>query len=254
MLTKNDLKYYSSLHRKRYRDEEKKFIVEGIKSLEEGLGSNFKCEVIFVTFQFNEENKKLIYEFKKKGFKIEVLKNMEFQKISDTVTPQGIAAVFLKPSHTPNLINDLEPNIICCLDDVSDPGNVGTIIRNCDWFGIEDIISLYNSADAYSSKAVRASMGSIFHVRLYYEIDAKNRLIKLQEKGYKILCADLKGKNIFDFEPTGKNVIIFSNEANGPSAEISSLIDDSITIPKLGAAESLNVASASAIILGQLTK
>ena len=253
MPTKKELKYYASLHKKKYRDEEKKFLVEGIKGIEEGLESNFKCEIIFVTFQFNEENNRYLYELKKKGLTIEILKNPEFQKITDTVTPQGIAAVFLKPSFKINFINNNEPNIIICLDNVSDPGNLGTILRNCDWFGIKHILSINNSADAYSSKAIRASMGSIFHLSIYDE-NSVTALNNLREKGYKILCADLKGKNIFDYVNKSKCVIIFSNEANGPSADISSLIDENITIPKLGSAESLNVASASAIILGQLIR
>ncbi len=254
MLTKNEIKLYASLHRKKYRDEQKKFIVEGIKLIEEGLGSNYSCEVIFVTFQFNEENKKLLTDLRKKGLTIEVLKNMEFQKISDTVTPQGIAGVFFKPSHKSGNTFGFNSNIIVCLDNVSDPGNAGTIIRNCDWFGIKGIISINNSADAYSSKAIRASMGSIFHVNITAAADSRKIITKFRDEGYKILCADLKGKSIFDYAPPGKCVIIFSNEANGPSTEIAPLIDDNITIPRIGTAESLNVASASAVILGQLTR
>ena len=254
MSTKNELKYYASLHRKKYRDDEKKFIVEGTKIIDEGLVSNFNCEIIFVTFQFNEENRKYLYELKKKGLTIEVLKSPEFKKISDTVTPQGIAAIFTKPSNKHTFISNQGSNIIVCLDNISDPGNIGTILRNCDWFGINNILMLNNSADAFSSKAIRASMGSIFHLNIKTEPDAKRSLSDIKIKGYKIICGDLKGKNIFQYQPDIKTAIIFSNEANGPSIDVLSLVDDSVTIPKLGTAESLNVASASAVILGQLTR
>ena len=253
MTTRNELKYYSSLHRKRFRDEEKKFFVEGIKIIEEGLESSFNCEIIFVTYQFNEENQKLISSLKKKRINIEVLKNQDFQRITDTSTPQGIAAVFNKPKSDNNLGADLKSNIIVCLDNISDPGNVGTIIRNCDWFGVKDILFINNSADPYGSKAVRASMGSIFHVKIFESPDAVKDIAKLKDKGYKFICSELRGINIFEFKLESKSIIAFSNEANGPSKEIIPQVDNFITIPRKGSAESLNVASASAVILSHLT-
>ncbi len=181
-----------------------------------------------------------------------ILNNQEFKKLSDTKTPQGIAAVFhkLKLNQDENYLE----NFIVCLDNISDPGNVGTIIRNCDWFGVKEILLSEGCADISNPKTIRASMGSAFHVKFFENRILQSTLQKLKSKGYKILCSDLEGENIFNFKSSLKQVVIFSNEANGPSKEVKEFTDAKITIPKFGKAESLNVASASAIILSVLKK
>jgi TrmH family RNA methyltransferase len=252
MLTKNKLKYYASLKQKKFRDKENKFIVEGKKTVFEGIHSNHKCDIIFVNSRFNEENRNDISFLSEKGYKIELLKNPDFIRISDAITPQGIAAVFNKPANTKKNIELITSKIVVCLENISDPGNLGTMIRNCDWFGIKEVFLLNNCADIYNPKTIRASMGSIFHSKIFEDISEKD-LETLKKRGYKILCADLTGKNIFDYKPPDNYVIIFSNEASGPSEKIISLSDERITIPKIGNAESLNVASASAVILAKFT-
>ncbi len=254
MVTKNELKYYSSLLQKKSRDENKKFIVEGKKVVFEGLQSRCKSEIIFVLDQFKTENKSIISSILKKKIKLEVLNNPDFAKLTDTVTPQGIAAVFYKPEYEKNFIKKINSRLIVCLDNISDPGNLGTIFRNCDWFGIKDVLLINHCADIYNSKTIRSSMGSIFHLNIFEYIDFENDLINLKNAGYKIICADLEGKNIFNFPLSNKNIIVFSNEANGPSERVIRLSDEKITIPKKGNAESLNVASASAVMLSHFTK
>jgi TrmH family RNA methyltransferase len=253
MITKNDLQYYSSLLKKKNRKSENKFLAEGIKSVLEGVNSNYKCEVIFVTHKFVEENEEVFKALGNVKKRIVSVKQKEFEKLSDTETPQGIAAVFVKPEtgFSSGLFTD--ERVIAMLDNISDPGNVGTIIRNCDWFGIKNILLSGETAEYTNPKVLRASMGSVFHTGLI-EINKLSVLNELKANGYEILCADTEGENIYNYRSEKKKIVIFSNEAHGPSEDVLKYADKRITIPKIGKAESLNVASASAVILAELTK
>ena len=250
MISKNELKYFSNLLKKKFRLEEQKFIAEGEKIVEEGLRSSFTCEKIFVTNVFLENKGEFLDDLITNKNILEIIKNQDFKKISDTVSFQGIAAVFQIPQKE-NSLEKINSNLIICLDRISDPGNVGTIIRNCDWFGIKNIMLTKGCAEIYNPKTVRASMGSIFHLKILNEIEM-NLLSNFKNKNYKILTADIKGENIFNFNLPGKSVIVFSNESSGSSAELLEISDHIITIPKYGNAESMNVASASAVILSWL--
>jgi TrmH family RNA methyltransferase len=253
MISKNDLQYYSSLLTKKHRRAEEKFIVEGKKSVLEGLNSNYKCEVVFVTNKFAEEHEDAFAQLAKVKKKIVSLKQKEFLKIADTETPQGIAAIFIKPENefSTELLKD--EKIIVMLDNISDPGNLGTIIRTCDWFGIRNIFLSENIVDYTNPKVIRSSMGSVFHVNHFENINAA-KLAKMKSEGFEILCADTEGENSFTYKSDKKKILIFSSEAHGPSKEIEKLSDKKICIPKIGNAESLNVASAAAVLLAQVTK
>jgi TrmH family RNA methyltransferase len=249
MITKNELKYYSNLLKKKFRDKEKKFITEGEKIVLEGLDSNFVCEKIFVTHEYLKKDLDFLNSIKVQKI-LEILKKQDFLKLSDTVHSQEIAAVFQIPDNI-NETDLFSSKLIVCLDNISDPGNVGTILRNCDWFGINWIMLTKGCADIFNPKTLRASMGSIFHLKIFNETDP-NFLNDLKKKNYKILIADIKGKNLFDYKFPEKGVIVFSNESAGPGADLIQISDDKITIPKFGKAESLNVASASAVILSMI--
>lgn len=247
-MTHNELKYYSSLLRKKYRKAEKKFLVEGKKSVEEGLESNFFCEKIFVSHKFfeNTRSRRL---FKKAD--VEVLKKPELLRLTDTMTPQGIMAAFKIPED--KKLEELNSGTIVYAENIADPGNLGTIIRICDWFGIETLLVSDKTVDVYNPKVIRASMGSIFHINIIEEIENKSLDI-LKEKGYKLICADLQGENLYEFNEPSKKIIALSNEATGPSVDLLEKSDHKITVPKFGKAESLNVAAASAIILSETVK
>lgn len=249
MITRNELKYYSSLSQKKFRESESKFIVEGIKNVNEGLNSHFDCEIVLTSFEFAELNKKFLSEINKKNIRIEVLRSQDFIRISETKSPQGIAAVFryAKLKFYPD---KSESNVLVYLDNISDPGNLGTIIRTCDWFGINEILISKFSVDYLNPKAIRASMGSIFHLYIFEEVE-QALLEELKLNNFKIICSDLDGKNIFDYKFSDKIVLVFSNEATGPTDIVKNIADDIITIPKYGNAESLNVAIASGIILSR---
>jgi len=247
-MTQDEIKYFSSLLRKKYRTIEKKYLVEGKKIVEEGINSKYFCEKIFVSQKFyaNSRSKKL---FKNKDF--EVINRSELLRLTDTVNPQGIIGVFR--IHEIKKIEYIKSNIIVFLENISDPGNLGTIIRICDWFGIDTILSSDNTVDAYNPKVIRSSMGSIFHLDIIddFKVDS---LDILKNKGYKLVCSDLRGDNLYDFKIQDKIIVAFSNEATGPSEELLNKSDYKVTIPKIGKAESLNVAAASAVILAELTK
>ncbi|MCW9064739.1 MAG: RNA methyltransferase [Ignavibacteriaceae bacterium] len=253
MISKKELQYYSSLLTKKHRKEENKFIVEGKKSVMEGVSSSYNCEIIFVTNNFSAENEKTMTEIVKKKKKIEILKQKEFNKISDTKTPQGIAAVFKKPTLEYSTSNFATEKIVVMLDNISDPGNLGTIVRNCDWFGIKNILLSANVVDYTNPKVIRSSMGSVFHVNIFEDVKTE-ALNRLREKGFEILCADTEGENVFTYRSEKKKILILSSESHGPSKEIEKVSYKKICIPKIGNAESLNVASASAVLLAQLTK
>ncbi|MCJ7552761.1 MAG: RNA methyltransferase [Ignavibacteriaceae bacterium] len=253
MITKNELKYFVSLHQKKHRRQENKFLVEGEKIVKEGIISKYACEIVFTTNEFFSNNEELIKLIKQRQIKIEIIKNQEFKKLSDTKSPQGIAAVFVIKENKFNIRKFDNDNLIVYLDNISDPGNVGTILRSCDWFGIKNIFISKNSAEYLNPKVIRSSMGSIFHLNIYEDFGFEE-LSVLKQNGFKILCTDLNGKSIFSLIKPGKSLIVFSNESTGPSSDILNFADDKITIPGTGKAESLNVASAAAVILAQLTK
>jgi len=250
MISQSELKYYSSLLVKKFRNKENQFIVEGSKIVEEGLLSDYICEVIFVTPAFIDSHQEIIERTKTK--KLVKLKSLEFQKLSDTRSPQGIAAVFNK-NYPKKDINEVKENFIVLIDNISDPGNLGTILRTCDWFGINTVLISNQSVEYLNPKVIRSSMGSIFHLNIYEEFDL-TKLEEMKKRGYKIICSDLRGKNINDFQFQNKSIVVFSNESFGPSEIIKSLADEFVTIPKQGKAESLNVSSAAAIILSKIVK
>ena len=252
MISKNGLKYYQSLLQKKVRRDENKFFVEGIRIVEEGLKSDFKCEIIFLSTSFEENNKEYLNNLVNSNFRIDILKEKEFEKLSETKHSQGIAAVFQKKKADEIYIG--RSQIIVALENISDPGNAGTIIRNCDWFGIKEIIWGENCVELYNPKVLRASMGSIFHSEICESLNLLSNLKELCKQGYSITCSDLDGINVFQYQLNEKAILIFSSEARGPSKEILKIANQKINIPRIGNAESLNVAIASAVVLAELTK
>ncbi|HPI36441.1 MAG TPA: RNA methyltransferase [Ignavibacteriaceae bacterium] len=252
MITKADLKYYSQLLQKKYRISEKKFIIEGEKLLNEALASGLNCEVVFMTNSFVEKKTPVLSELKKKNIRIEILKQVDFNQLVDTQTPQGIAGIFyMKKMHIGGNEKTLPP-VIVALERISDPGNLGTIIRNCDWFGFDFILVGEDCAEIYNPKVIRASMGSVFHVDFFDNVNLYKKAEEYIPKGYDTVVADLEGTPISKFIPAKKTIVFFCNEAAGPSPELLGIVKKKITIPRYGKAESLNVSTASSVILNSL--
>jgi TrmH family RNA methyltransferase len=252
MLSKNQIKYFAGLNQKKDRVLEQKFLVEGEKLIFEALHSKLTCELLITTSSFKERNPTFFKKQVIESNRIEIVSHNELEKISDTQTPQGIIGVFHFPKSKQQTI--IKEKLIVGLESISDPGNMGTIIRNCDWFGIKFIFASGDCAENFNPKVIRASAGSVFHLSVYEAENFYDELRKFKESGFKIISTDLNGTDLFSYSTTELTVIVFSNEAHGPSQELLLLSDQTITIPKKGKAESLNVASASAVILSHFTK
>ncbi|MEN8192311.1 MAG: RNA methyltransferase [Bacteroidota bacterium] len=249
MLSQNELKYFTNLKQKKFRQKEKKFLVEGYRLVKEALDSKYKCEILICNKSFVDKNNSL-FAILQKRTRTEIISDAKFQKLSETKSPQGIVAV-LSMYNAYAKIKDSE-GLIVALENISDPGNVGTIIRTCDWFGVRSVIVSPGSVDLFNSKVIRSTMGSLFHVNVYEAENFYSELDMLKNNGWEILCSDMDGDNIFSRKENKKVILILSNEAHGPTDEVLNLTDRIITIPKYGKAESLNVASAAAIMIAEL--
>ena len=250
-MTRAELKYYTSLTLKKSRMEEAKFLVEGIKLIGEAISSGYYCEAIFYTNAVSEKEEEFVESLRKKVFRIEEVRREDLCRLADVKTPQEVIAVFYNDDD-----KDKEPKgeLIVALENINDPGNLGTIIRSSDWFGVSSILLSENCAEIYNPKVIRASAGSVFHLNVFESKNFYQQLEEQKAKEYQICCADLTGENIYNFTKHSKLVLVMANEANGPTDELLSLCDNKITIPRKGNAESLNVSIASAIILSELTK
>jgi TrmH family RNA methyltransferase len=252
MISKSELKYYSSLLNKKYRHKENKFIIEGSLLLEEALKSNQEIEIVISTHGFAETDQDFLLQFK--HTRQETVSQKEFTRLCDTSTPQGIAGVIKFRGEDKNKLNLINDDLIIFIDNISDPGNLGTIIRTCDWFGIKKILLSKNSVELLNPKTIRSSMGSVFHLNIFNQIDLRTDIKAIQKNGYKIYLADVKGEDVFKIKDQNKIILCFSNESRGPSDELREIADKTITIPRFGAAESLNVSSAAAIIISHLAR
>jgi len=237
-LSKNHIKLITSLSQKKYRQKHKLFVVEGVKVVQEFLNSSYELEIVFSTdTDFSSTNKF-----------IEVT-DQELKKISSLKNPNKVLAIF----KIPNQINPITDGLILALDSINDPGNLGTIIRLCDWFGIEQLVCSNETVDCFNSKVVQASMGSLTRVAVSY-LDLKKYL---QNALAPIFLADIDGLNVYKTKLPDSAVLVLGNEANGISDEIKQLVTTKITIPRYGAfqqTESLNVATASAILLSEFRR
>lgn len=252
-MTNNEAKYISSLKQKKFRDSENKFVIEGLHLIEEAVGSNYyynKLEKIYISEAFIKEKASKSIKFA--GVPIEEIPARQFEKISETQSPQGILAVAEKFHHKASGYTGEETILV--LDDINDPGNLGTIIRTAWWFNIDSILLSKNSAEIYNSKVVRASQGALFNIPVYENIDLSSELAKLEEKGFDIFLTDLKADKTLpenSFKPGG-SVFVFGNEAHGINPALTSGANyKRIKIPSYSDCESLNVAISAGIILYQ---
>ncbi len=248
MTTKSEIKYYSLLKLRKYRKLESKFLAEGKRLVEEGLNSSFVCDRIFITENFSKTENKFILEITKQKKRIDIISAVDFSKISSTKNPQGIIAVFKNPT---NKEEYNKTKTIVALENISDPGNLGTILRTCDWFGIDCVLLSAGCAEVHNPKVVRASMGAIFNLNILNNIKLVEEVEELKGNDYKVYIADMEGKNYKEIEWEKKSLIIFGNEANGPSNELKNICNK-ITIPQKGKVESLNVSAAAAIIISEI--
>jgi len=244
MLTKSQEKYINSLRIKKYREEHKAFVAEGEKLAEEILLSPFSMQQIVATRQWIDK-----YAAKMKHPELEVteVSEPEMNKISELKSPSSVLIVASIPEWEINE-DELKNNLSLVLDQIQDPGNMGTIIRIADWFGIPNIFCSEDCADAFNPKTVQATMGSVTRVKVF-----KKDLVELLKK-YSSLpsyAAVLDGKNLFSEHLSSRGFILIGNESKGLSEPLLQLSKTKISIPAYGKAESLNAAVATGIICAQ---
>jgi TrmH family RNA methyltransferase len=240
MLSKNQIKLITSLQQKKYRSKYDLFVVEGVKGVNEFLKSEFELEIIFCTDTFSHDLS---------SDKVQLVTDNELKKISNLKNPNQVLALFFIPEVE---ILDLNKSTLV-LDGINDPGNLGTIIRLCDWFGVEQLLCSPNTVDCYNSKVVQSTMGSLKRVLIQYS-ELKPFLNASSLPTY---AAIMEGKNVYEKQIEKDAIIVMGNEANGISQEILDMITDSVTIPRFGKSqetESLNVATATAILLSEFRR
>jgi TrmH family RNA methyltransferase len=245
MLGKAKAKYIQSLGQKKYRDEEGLFIAEGPKIVADLLlSAPGYVKEIYAVKEWLKENK----DHPRKKVFIEVSED-ELEKLSQLKTPNQVVAVIKKFDVERDIA--VRGKVSLVLDTIRDPGNLGTIIRIADWFGVSQIICSMDCADVYNPKVVQATMGSIVRVKVFYT-DLEKWL--KQQKDIPIYAAMLEGKDVTKMNGLKEGLIIIGNESKGINEEIAALANEKITIPKKGEAESLNAAVAVGIILSKLVK
>ncbi len=239
MVGKSQIKFIKSLQQKKYRNQNGMFVVEGIKTVQELLDSNFEPYKIYSTsaelFQYL-------------GDQIEIISEVELKKISGLRSPNKVLGIFKIPQ--PRKVD--ENDWILALDDVRDPGNLGTIIRLCDWFGIKNLVCSEQTVDCYNPKVLQATMGSITRVNIIY-----TDLVHYIEKSeLPVYGTFMNGNTVYSSKLPIKGILVMGNEANGISSEIENLVNSRVSIPQFEskATESLNVATAVAIFLNEIRR
>lgn len=242
------IKNIRKLKEKKYRDIEGNYLIEGIKLVKEAITENADIKQIVICeecLNSGELDKDTLYEIAK--FNIIYVTKKVFDILTDVKTPQGIIAVIGK-KNVSELV-DYAQDIIIALDDIQDPGNLGTILRTVDSANLNQIILSKGSADPYNPKVVRSTMGAIFRVNIIEADNLKEKLLEAQENDFKIMVTSLNTKNsIYDVD-VNKKVIVIGNEANGVSEQIQEIADEKVKIPMLGKTESLNASVAAGIMI-----
>ena len=238
-LSKGEIKLVKSLQIKKYRDMHRLFVVEGVKLVEELLAQHhFKIDGIFHTSDFNVSIPHGIHSFE--------ITATELERISGLKNPNKVLAVVKYPTDKPIDLN--EENLILVLDNINDPGNLGTIIRTADWFGIKQVIASEATVDLFNPKVIQASMGAVYRIN-YKRTKLAEAIPTLIANNFTVTGAALDGENLYQYKPAIKTALIMGSESHGISENLRALIQKFVLIPKYGETESLNVAMATGIIL-----
>ncbi|WP_299012584.1 RNA methyltransferase [uncultured Polaribacter sp.] len=239
-ISKNQLKLITSLSQKKYRQKEQLFIAEGVKVVHELLNSSLTLAFLFCTEDFATTLN---------SDKTQIISATELKRISSLKTPNKVLAIF----KIPNGKTIVDSGLTIALDAINDPGNLGTIIRLCDWFGITQLVCSKDTVDCYNQKVVQASMGSLTRISIIYT----DLNLYLKETKLPTFIADMHGKNVYNTALPKEGILIMGNEANGVSDKVSALVSHKISIPQFGETqktESLNVATATAILLSEFKR
>jgi len=245
MISRQKLKYIKSLQLKKYQKQEQKFLVEGEKSVLEILNSRYKINILLATKRFLA-----IYRHEIQGKQSEVveLSQRELEEAGSLKTNYGaIAVVEMLPQAD---LSEDKIRILPVFDNLQDPGNLGTIIRTCDWYGLDTIVLSENSVDIYNPKVIQASMGSFTRIKVLYR-DLRSFL---NQNKIPVIGTRLHGEDIYSFSWPERVIIIFGNESKGISDDLDPFIKTGVSIPRFGSAESLNVGVATAVVLDNISR
>jgi len=252
MISQNRIKQINLLKNKKNRLKYNNFVAEGRKIVGELLKSNIKIEYIVATEHWIENNK-----LENISFEILTANDKELKKISSLTTTQEVLAVVEIPKTVFDK-NEISENLSIVLDGIQDPGNLGTIIRLADWFGIKNVFCSPNTVDLYNSKVIQATMGAFLRVKVHY-LDIENLISEYNKTSdFETFGTFMEGENIYKKNLPNKGFIVMGNEGNGISPAVSKLIDNKINIPNFSTnpekTESLNVAIATAIVCSEFMK
>lgn len=245
MISKSQISFIKSLHQKKNRKEQNLFIVEGLKSILEFANSNYIIDSVFYTENLMPKLSNL-----SRNIKFHELSFEELSKISVLSTPQAILALVKIPELVELNTAKLKNSFHIALDGVQDPGNLGTIIRTADWFGLNTIICSNDTAEVYNPKVVQASMGSLARMTIIYTELAEF----LNSSNLPVFGALLDGKSIYETDFGKEGIILLGNEGNGIRPELLQQIKYPVTIPRFGKAESLNVAISASIFCSEIRR
>jgi RNA methyltransferase, TrmH family len=245
MISKSKAKYIKSLQVKKYRKQEQSFVVEGAKGVEELLRSDFKTTMVFASAAFLDEHEDLL---RSRGIEVAEATASELEAVGSVESNESALAVGqMKPNVAPNLPAD---EFALVLDDIRDPGNLGTIIRTADWYGIRHIIASEETSDLYNPKVIRSTMGSFCRVSVYY-----TSLTEFLAKAVvPVYGTFLGGADVHTLSFGKGGMIVVGNESNGISKPVEAFVSQKITIPSYGKAESLNASIATAVVLDNLRR
>ena len=242
------IKHIRKLKDKKYRDESNEYVVEGVKLVEEAVKENAKIKQIIVcedTTRTYEIPTHIMLEIAR--YECISVSNKIFNIITQVTNPQGIMAIIEKNAQDAQI--DYSQDIIVVLDDVQDPGNLGTILRTVDSIGLNQIIVSRGTADAFNSKVVRSTMGAIFRIKIIEVENLAQEIKEMRKHHFKLMVTSLQTKNsIYDID-FNKKIIVIGNEANGVSKEIQDMADEKAKIPMLGRTESLNASVAAGVVM-----
>ena len=242
------IKHIKKLKDKKYRDMNKEFVIEGIKLIREAIEEKAEIKQIIICDNCLDSDiipKELMYEIAK--YECVYVTESIFKVISDVNTPQGILAIIGRNAGEAQI--DYTQDIIVALDDIQDPGNLGTILRTVDSIGLNQILVSKGTADSYNPKVVRSTMGAIFRVKIIECENLENTLKEVKKHKFKLVVTSLQTeKSLYDIN-FDKKLIVIGNEANGVEQKIQDLADEKIKIPMRGKTESLNASVATGIVL-----
>ncbi len=256
-LSREKLKQIYKLKTEKEREKEGEFLIEGLRLCKEVLASDWEVEIVLFSSEFVESarGEKLVEEFSRRGTEVFRVKKKEIEKLAETETPQGIVAMVTKRKFTLNKDFLEEASLLLVLDNIRDPGNLGTIIRTADASGADGVLLSKGCVELFNPKVIRSTMGSIFHLPVIESLDSKEILPEMKSSGFKIFVSDVhQGKDYTKVDYPEKTCLIIGSEASGISQKILGLADERVRIPIFGKAESLNASVAAGILLYEIVR